>query len=71
MRLFQGLRVPRTATGDCKGGAIARKGGGRQGGGGQGVREPRQRISDAGGLLQGRRVPRAATGREIADARGI
>jgi hypothetical protein len=35
------------------------KGGGRPGGGGRGVPEPRQRVSFAGGLCEGHRVPHA------------
>jgi hypothetical protein len=41
-----GDQVPHAAPGDCQGG-------GRQGGGGRGVREPRERARFAGGLFQG------------------
>ena len=54
--------VPRQASGDCKGG-------GRPGGAGQGVREPGQRVSVAGGLQQGHRS-RLAIAKEVSDRAG-
>ena len=49
MDFFQAIKVPHSGPGDCKGGW-------RSSGGGQGVRG---RVSVAGELLQGSRVPRA------------